>query len=549
MDAKYFSKYSFVAMTGPGSIRLIALIVLLGIVTGLGAEFLLEGRLEIPIWLFTLGFIATNLVPGLLLAGLVNGFKVKWAYFAIMTNQLLLIMLTALFTVSSRITLFDTMVFWITMSYTIWLLTLSGLGAIKIGPKAILLSFIQPALVAAWMSVSVNMAAVNLVSPLILMAAGIVISTLIIVFTERIFSLVFTGMSGLTELSKFLKGIRGEQASLDIGHNIDALVQYAGFKTKESEHILLAPWLHSGPIRSVGGGNLSTQCIEKLNQKYADSYVFHVPSTHEYNPSTKVATRVVNSIAIDSFSPLKASSVVKAEADDITVMGQRLNDTYIVSVSSKRIDDYDISIFYALRAKYADKKIMFIDSHPNFPLEASFNVEPFTKDAEDIASLVGSVIYELDSAELFAAKVGMAVKELEQYSIFAMAVEADERYLYFAADTNGLSSTEVRSIEALAKSKGIKRVLFFSTDTHSMSIKALMSRPDTPMDAIKPLIDTAMKRMTPTEFGYGESLVKNVRIFGKTYYELVTLVKIMSRVIPVLFVLLFVFLAALLWIF
>jgi predicted neutral ceramidase superfamily lipid hydrolase len=112
-----------------------------------------------------------------------------------------------------------------------------------------------------------------------------------------------------------------------------------------------------------------------------------------------------------------------------------------------------------------------------------------------------------------------------------------------------LSTTEVQSLESKAKKAGVDKVLFFTTDTHSLSIKTLISRPDMPIDAVRELLEKAAKGVSPAEFGYGESILRKVRIFGKTYYELVTLVKIMSRVIPVLFALLFLFLVIILWIF
>lgn len=549
MDAREFSKFSFVSMKGPGSLGLAVLIILLGLAAALSAGSILEGRLAIDPWVFAAGFILLNLASAQVVTAFARGFKAKWAYFAVLINQAALVGLTALFTLSHRVTLFDTLVLWTALSYSVWMLVLSGLGAVRIGIKAVLLSFVQAVLNWAWLLVSLKALPGDPTAPLVIMFSGIVVSTLIIWFTEHIFSLVFAGMSGLAELSKFLKGIRGEQASLAIGHNIDALVQCMMFRAKGKEHVILAPWLHSGPIRSVGGGNLSTQCIEKLNQKYGDSYLLHVPSTHEYNPSGKIAARVVGSIGEGPYAPLKISDVVMAEEDGIMVFGQRFNDTYLVSVSSRRIDDYDISIFHSLREKHRDKKVLFIDSHPNFPLEAALNVEAFTKEADIVSQLADQVIAKLSDVELYPAEVGTGISAIDQYTIFALAMKAKKTYLYFVADTNGLSVTEVKSLESIARKAGVDRALFFTTDTHSLSIKALISRPDMPVAEVRRIVDKALKDVAPAEFAYSESLLKNVRIFGKTYYELVTLVKIMSRVIPVLFALLFIFLVVILWIF
>ncbi len=549
VDARDFKKFSFVGIKSPSVWGVIALIVISGIAAGLGAKEVFGSRLLLDSYVFIIGFIAVNLLSGFLVDRLVGNFKAKWSYLTVLLNQLALIAIAYIFIFSTRINFLDSLVFWTAMSYTLWMLLLSGLGAVRIGARSFLLSMIQPLSVWALMLSSVSIIAIDLSSPMVLMVGSIAFSTLVILFTEHVFSLVFAGMSGMAELSKVLKGIRGEQVSLDIGHNIDALVQYFKIRAGAEESVVVAPWLHSGPIRSVGGGNLSTQSIKKLNARYGDSYFMHVPSNHEYNPSRDISSRVVQAVEGGNYETLKSSKVARVEKNNITVMGQRLNDVYIISLASARIDDYDISIFSALRDKYRDKKVVFVDSHPNFPMTQCFNVETFTRDAELIEELIDKIIMELSKASLKKARAGSAVRFFEDYSVFALIFEAEETVLYFIADTNGLSENEARMIHDISGRLGIDHALFFTTDTHSLTVKALINRPDTPKDVIESIIREAKEGLADAELSYGEKLMKNVRILGKSYYELLTVVKIMSRVTPVLFFLFFLFLAVMLWIF
>lgn len=548
MDTRDFSKFSFVSMTGPGIGRLVLLIALLGVAAGLGAGALLQGRLAIEPWAFTAGFVACNLVSGFLVHKIVRGFKAKWAYFTVLVNETSLIVIASLFIFSSKITFFDSLVLWTSVSYTVWMLVLSGIGSVRIGPKAVLISFVQPAALWSLFIASLRITPQDLAAPLAIMGVGVVVSTLVILLTEHVFSLVFVGISGLSELSKFLKGLRGEHASLDIGRNIDALVQYLMFRT-DKEHVLLAPWLHSGPLRSVGGGDLSTQCIEKLNKAHGESYVFHVPSNHEYNPSGDVSGRIVGAVAKPSYQPLRASRVVAVGNADLGVTGQRLNDAYLLSLSGKRIDDYDISIFSSLRDLHKKEKIIFVDSHQNPPMKECVNVEAFSAEAKALEALVDEMLQKLSKEPLAPAKVGTAISSFGQSSVFAMAVKSKETALYFIADINGFSPKEIQAVRDAAGKCGADKTLLFTTDTHSLSVKALVEKPDMPRDVIDSVISKAFGGLRDAEFAYGEGLVKNVRILGKTYYELVTIVRIMTRVIPVLFVLFFLFLGILLWIF
>jgi len=549
MEASEFKKFSFVTVKTPDALGVAALIALMGIVVFLGANQILEGRLEIPSAAFALLFVICNLVPGLIVAGLVRHFKLKWAYMMIFINQLAVIAVTLLSSMSSRISLFDGLVLWTTIAYTLWMFALSGLGSVKIGFKSLLISIIQPVFIWALVMLSIDMGTIELALPLAMMAIGIVVSTLVILYTEHLFSLVFTNISAMGELSKFMKGIRGDQASLSIGHNMDALMQYMRFKVGGKDNVIVAPWLHSGPLRGVGGGNLSTQCIQKLNKEHGDSYFLHVPSNHEYNPSADISGKVVRSVEQTAHERLKVSRIVKTEENGVVVRGQRFNDAYLISLSSTHIDDYDISIFASLRDKYKNKRVVFVDSHPNVPLKECINVETFSSEAGLIEQLIDDVISKLSHAEMSIASVGTAIQYFEDYSAFAMVIRSAETMLYFIVDANGLSASEMETLRDIAKNIGIDRVLFFTTDTHSLTVKSLMHRPDLPRAVMESTIQRAFNDLKPAEFAYGESLLKNVRILGKTYYELSTMVKVMARVMPVLFLLLFLFMTVMLWIF
>jgi len=63
-------------------------------------------------------------------------------------------------------------------------------------------------------------------------------------------------------------GILGKKAeTLDLGYPTRPDVQTLKFENQTGEIDISIPWVHSGPMAGLGGGRLSTDVIEDLNQK------------------------------------------------------------------------------------------------------------------------------------------------------------------------------------------------------------------------------------------------------------------------------------------
>jgi len=79
-------------------------------------------------------------------------------------------------------------------------------------------------------------------------------------------------------------GILGKKAeTLDLGYPTRPDVQTLKFENQTGEIDISIPWVHSGPMAGLGGGRLSTDVIEDLNQK-GKGFFLHVPSTHKSDP-------------------------------------------------------------------------------------------------------------------------------------------------------------------------------------------------------------------------------------------------------------------------
>ncbi len=563
MDARGLKKFSFIGGRSPSARGMAVLIALLCLLGSFASGLVIGLPLRAHQIVLAAGLIAATLAAGFAITRLVPGFKLSWAYLTSFIAAAGLIAAGMIFHFSTRITFIDTLVFWTAAAYALWMLALTGIGSLPIGPKSMGIALIQPALIWLVLWCAVEMQAAPIV-PILLLVVAIFASTIVIFFNEYLFSIMFVGgVSGMNQLSQFLRGVRGEQVDLDVGHKIDALVQYLKFKHGNRETVLLAPWLHCGPLRSVGGGNLSSTCIAKLNNRHGPSYFLHVPCGHEYNPSGDVSKQVLDTIEKGGWSELNASRVVRCGKDGISVAGQRLGDAYLLAFSSLLIDDYDIGIFSALRERHRDKKVLFIDSHLNPPMDVCDYVGAFSGRAADVGALADELIDKLSKEPLSKASIGAAFSKQQSgrdcYTVFAMAVRTEgqrhstegQRHstaIYFASDLNGLSEGELKDVLAAGASLGADDVLPFTTDSHGLVVKSLISRHDLPMDLVASVMKKAVDSIARAEAAYGEARVKGVRVMGSSYYELTTLVNIMTRVMPVLFLVLFIFLAVFLWI-
>jgi predicted neutral ceramidase superfamily lipid hydrolase len=258
---------------------------------------------------------------------------------------------------------------------------------------------------------------------------------------------------------------------------------------------------------------------------------------------------ILDNIKEGQYEDLRVSDFVIENDGDMDVTGQRLNDLYFLTISCAHIDDYDLSIIASIRQKHKGKDLMIVDSHPNSPMVTCNNVHPFSKEAYMLDQLVERVVDKLSKKPLRKAKIGTSILNVHDYTIFSLLIEGKEKTLYFIEDTNGITESETELITNIAASEGIKNVRLLSTDTHALSLSSLIKRRDTPKKFIKESIEKAMENLKCVKIYNGETLLNGVKIFGEAYYELATMVRILSRVTPVLFLLLFLFLSLFLWIF
>jgi len=546
-DAKDFKKYTFITRGGQSTMRSLFLLCVVCVIFSFAVEKAGIASLTISFAFFCVGFILANMLSGLVISELLRNFKKEWSMFIVLINVAFLIVIVLFSILSDRIDLLDSMILWAVFSFTIWLLSIMGLTGREVNLWSISASLFQPFAVWLMMFASFGLRINTVIEPLVLIGGMTAAIALSMKYMDHLSSLIVTETSGFVLLSDFLKGLHGETTSLNVGRKVRAYLQYLTIKQAGNVKFLIMPWLHAGPLRSVGGGNLATGCIRELNLTNPGSYMMHAPSDHEYNPSDDVIDSVVEEVTAADTKPLKASKLVRIEEAGKTVTGQRLNDIYLITLGAKDIDDYQLSIFWGMRQKHSDKKIIIADMHLNCPLEEIYDVEDQTEDAVMTEKLIDEVVKKLEKSRMEKAEIGTAVRFIDDYSVFSMAVKTGkQKVVYFIADTNGLNPGEREFLKTQGEKMGAE-VITMSTDTHSPQVKMLLSRPDIPHPELAAVMTEALAT-EEAEVGYSEKWVENVRILGKTYYELVVLTKLLSRIIPVIILLFFVFFILFLWI-
>jgi len=559
METEDFRKFSFVTKQSPRKSRVAVYMSVVGIIFAYISTLLIAKDHD-PLFAksfvyFVFIYIVVPMAAGAIVGTTIKEFKVKWSLFTAFINEVLLGVILISSQLTSGINNLDALIIWSIFSFALWMLSIVGLSGSKKWSKNIALSMLQPALVFGLIPMSPHVLGEVFIgkASLAVLGSGILAVFLVFLLIEYLFSIVFSGVSAFAILSGFLKGVRGEYASIDFGKSTNAFLQYLKIVRGKAKTFLVAPWLHGGPIKGVGGGDLSRVLIGAMNEEYKDSYFMHVPCNHEVNPMTKDSTeKILKIIGADKnkTKPVRISRLIEETEKGITLAGQKINDIYLIFITIEGADDFDTSIFWGLQTKYDGKKIIFIDTHLNKPLETYGNVTIFSEETKTIIDMVDKVIKKLEKEPLDSAKIGTSLKEFSDgYYAYSMTLDAgSHKTVYVIFDTNGISS-EVRELvlEAI-KDHGIKEYVVMTTDTHSSSISAMIYGESMNREEIDRLIEESMENPEDAEISYANTRIPDVKILDFAYYELITITRILSRVIPLMFFVLFLFVILILWI-
>lgn len=199
----------------------------------------------------------------------------------------------------------------------------------------------------------------------------------------------------------------------------DVEIRTLSFKNENGRCLLVAPLVHPGPFRNVGGAALPTALAESLAGAGIVPLIFHTPTTHEDDPvSSEDCRRAISAVINANYSEgdFKASKPSSSKVGRVTVTVQIFGKTPLVVITRSPIPTedlprhvHDICIKKLAEKGYFDGVV--VDAHNSMDKE----YEPFEKqDEEDLlAALEKSLAAAEETGDLFA---GFSQSRLEGFT-------------------------------------------------------------------------------------------------------------------------------------
>ncbi|ELZ46365.1 membrane protein-like protein [Halorubrum coriense DSM 10284] len=509
--------------------------------------------------------VAAELFPRVL-----DGYPRAWSYFLALTSQFVLFVYALVLSGADNVGNAWSII-WLSFVtlYLINILVLVVSTGIDRSDRILLASLAEPALlIAAFYALGGSELGFSTYRHVfafasLLIAAGFLVLVLVVVdylIRSNTDVSAFALTSGL---------LRNDRESLDLG--VEARPSVETFAVDNGSRLTVAaPWVHPGPLGGFGGGQLSGNLIDALNdgrgtdaadrvevEAAADGgaaagdagFFFHVPCTHKEDLSNPAdAERLLDAVAdpdrTDRASRLVTESYGEREGyADVRFHGRRIGDRQVVVLHGEGIDDYDTGVF--MRDVDHDE-VLLIDQHrhdiqrgPDVEIQyGSAEADRLKRAFDDFRERLAAA----DLADDYAA--GFSVTRDSQNAL-AMVERVDgQNVLWIGVDTNGLTP-DVRAT-ADAYRDEFDAVIPFSTDTHA-SIHELANMRESDVDAIERAVDRAVDDLAPATVGFESRRADPVKLLKNDYNGLVFSVNILIRLTIIALVTLYALLV--LWLF
>lgn len=514
---------------------------------GLNAFTSLTFHSSIILFIAGFVFILPSIASAELFHRFIPDYPRKWGYFLAFCNQ------TILFAYSMILTGADNFlnawnVLWLAIitvylsNFLVLMLTI-GYNYLK---NISLLSLTQPVLILAAFHVFLGR---SLQIPfttyltnfgVLVFAVGVFIVALIV--TEFLMKANVRNVS-ILQLSSGL--LQKKPETLDLGYPTKPDVQTLKFENQTDNAEIAIPWIHPGPMEGFGGGRITTNIIEKLNQN-GKGFFFHVPSTHKSDPANPQDYKKILKAMEEPETHSSASKLLKKDYGPVIFYGRRINGKKIVFMEvseENNYDDYEVSVF---REIIDPEETILVDLH-NHERELQGTREEVwynTEAAEKLRKHLLDFIEELENQETHSYRAGFEV-DPDDTKIFSLVEEVDgQKTLMFGIEGNE-AGKEIKKLEK-EYSDRFDEVITFTTDTHR-SIHELSREKQVEPERVRKVIGKASETVSAAKLGFSNNKTETMKLLQEDYSGLVFSINILVRLIPLTLILLY--LALILWLF
>lgn len=319
---------------------------------------------------------------------------------------------------------------------------------------------------------------------------------------------------------------------------MDVEVRTLSFKNEKGRCLLVAPLVHPGPFRNLGGAALPTALAESLADSGIVPLIFHTPTTHEDDPvSGEDCRRIISAVVNANYSEenADASKPVSIKVGRVTVTAQIFGNTPLIVITRSPIPTEDlpkhvhnICIEKLVEHGYSDGVI--VDAHNS--MDATY--EAFVK--QDEADLLEALEEALEKAaeesgELFA---GFAQSRLEGFSrrdgigeggVMVLVTQINNHKAAFVSlDGNNLLCGIREKIKEEVSKLGYEISEVATTDTHVVTGTTggqgynILGKVVTEMALIEKIIQTvkeAGSKISKCNVEFSKHIVRDISLLGQ----------------------------------
>lgn len=206
----------------------------------------------------------------------------------------------------------------------------------------------------------------------------------------------------------------------DTGEKTEALYQTLQFNRKGKDVLLALPWLHPGPLGSIGG-HLPTRLQDMLRNSgrepiFLHTYVDHSMDAIFLDSSVKKLVDVTRNLK-KGFD--KATHIVTMNKRGVTLAGQRFGSIYmfVSSFAPAMTEDVKPELGTQLLLRF-NGKVLLVDAHNSTgPEEEEMtNIGLNDKRGRALLECVNELAAKLDNEKEHPIRVGAATIEKEEFS-------------------------------------------------------------------------------------------------------------------------------------
>ena len=527
----------------------LAAIIVLGFLYSTGLFLALETFTFLNLRYMTIFFIAVfafiipSTVSGELLYRFLPEYPRKWGYFLALSNATILFVYGLILSGANNYTN-AWHIFWIAVitvylsNFFVLLLTVgydyvTRIASLSAAQPLILLYafhiFIGSSLQISLSEYLLNLGVLVLGGFILLIAFGI---------TEYLIRANIDGVSVLDLTSGLLQK---KQEPLDLGYPTRPEVQTLEVVNENSTLSVATPWIHPGPLEGFGGGRITSDIIEKLNE-HEDGFFFHVPSSHKSDPTNPEDYKKIIDAVESPEKTGKASKLVKKSYGETTFYGRKLEKGKIVYMEADRFDDYEIPIF---RDFIDHEDVLLVDLHnQDFEDEDRKTAWYNTDSASTLRDNLSDFLDFLEEQPVKDYSSGFRSLNGDE-PVFAMVEEVDgQKSLLFGIEGNG-ASEELRRLRD--RYEGLyDEVILFTTDTHR-SIHELSSDRQVDPSRVERVISKADETLSPASIGFTVQEAGTMKLLQEDYSGMIFSINILIRLVLLTFGLLYLILVG--WVF